>query len=92
MSDLYKQVISLRHRLNNVIDDPSHSSAQSLKKLVQRLEDEMQVNKNPKSLESTVKDVINSLKQAEHAGVISHSDINYLHKTFEEMQQELRRM
>lgn len=92
MSDLYKQVISLRHRLNDVIDDPSHSSSQSLKKIVQRLEDEIQVNKNPKSLESTVKDVISSLKQAEHSGVISQSDVNYLHKTFEDMQQELRRM
>ena len=92
MSDLYREVINLRHKLNNVIDDPNHSASQSLKKEVQGLEDDMQVKKNSKSLESRVVKVINSLKQAEHAGVISQSDVNYLHKQFEEIQQELRKM
>ena len=92
MSDLYREVINLRHKLNNVIDNPSHPSAQALKKEVQALEDDMQVKKNPKSLESRVVRVINTLKQAEHAGVISQSDVNNIHKQFEEIQQELRKL
>lgn len=91
MSDLYREVINLRHKLNNVIDDPSHSAAQALKKEVQALEDDFQVKKNARSLEARVVKVIQKIKQAEHALVISQSDINYLHRQFEDIQQELRR-
>ncbi len=91
MSDLYKQVINLRHKLNNVIDNHGHPVAKSLKKEVQALEDDIQVKKNVRSIEARVVKVIHALKQAEHAVVISQSDINYLHRQFEEMQQELRK-
>src|SRR3989344_4998106 len=90
MNDLYRDVINLRHKLNNVIDDHSHPSSQALKREVQRLEDEMQVKKPLKSLESRVKQVIDCLKQAERACVISQADINYLHRQLEVILQSLR--
>lgn len=89
MDHLYKEIVTFQSRVNDQIDDHSHAIAKNLKQEIQRLEDEAQVRKNPRSLENRVKQIIRILEQAGHAEVMSH---NHVHHFIEECEQFRRKL
>lgn len=60
--ELYKDVQRLRYKLQDFLDDPAHNIAQSIKRDIQRLEDEMEMSKSPRSLEDRAKGIQNQLQ------------------------------
>lgn len=90
--DIYKQVQSLRLKVQDLLDDHTHQLAQSLKREVQRLEDEIEMNKSPRSLEDKLKGIQRLLQTIENDTKIMnahHADM--LHDRFEDLRMTLRR-
>lgn len=92
MDQLYKQVVAFQHRTNDWIDDSSHPLSRSLQQEVQRLEDEVQVQKNAHSLEDRVKQVRRLLEDAGREGVMSHPHADELADQCEDFINELRKL
>ena len=90
MDHLYKQIVAFQRKCNDYIDDHAHNIARSLKQEVQRLEDEAQVRKHPRSLEDRVKRVIQQLEHAGEHGVMSHHHVRELVERGEDFRRELR--
>lgn len=92
MDQLYKEIVSFQHRCNDYIDDDTANVTRSLKQEVQRLEDEAQVGKNPRSLEERVKQVIRLLEQAGEDEAMSHGHADELIDKCEDFRRELQRL
>lgn len=92
MDELYKEIVALQHRCNDYIDDPSSNTARQLQQEVQRLEDEAQVRKNPRSIENRVKQVIGLLEQAGDEEVMSHGHADELIDRCRELREELQKL
>lgn len=92
MDQLYKQVVAFQHRCNDWIDDHSDSAAQSLKREVQRLEDDVQVSKSPASIEGTVRQVISQLQRAGQSGVMSPEHVDELIDQCEDFRRQLQKL
>lgn len=93
--ELYKEVQKLRYRLQDRLDDPSHRIAQTLKAEVQRLEDEMEMSKKPRSLEDRIKVIQRHLVTAQdgpNTVVMNVEHADELHDAFEDMRMALRRL
>lgn len=92
MDELHKHVVAFQHRCNDYIDDDSSSAAQELRREVQRFEDEVQVHKNPRSVENRVKQVIQLLhKTAEHSAM-SEGHADELIDRCEDFRRELQKL
>jgi hypothetical protein len=92
--DIYREVQKLRHKLQDLVDDPGHQLARRLKDEIQRLEDEIEMSKKPRSLEDRVKVIQRHLVAAGEGGGnaimnIDHAD--FLHDAFEDLRRGLRR-
>ena len=70
MDELYKEIVSFQHRCSDYIDDPSSGAARSLIQEAQRLEDDTQVRKDPRSIEGRVQSVIGKLENASEHGAM----------------------
>lgn len=92
MDDVYKEIVSLQHRCRDYIDDPASSAARSLEQEVQRLEDEAQVQKNPRSLEDRVKNIIRLLRQAGDEKAMSPHHADELIDRCEDLRRELQKL
>lgn len=92
MDELYKKIVSFQHRCNDYIDDSSSNTARGLQQEVQRLEDDAQVGKNPRSLEDRVKQVIRQLEQASEDKVMTHSHADELIDQCEDFRRDLQKL
>lgn len=92
MDHLYKEIVRFQSRVKDWTDDPSHHLAQTLKQEVQRLEDEAQVRKNPRSLEDRVKSIIRMLEKVGEDDVMSHHHVEELIEQCEDFRKDLRKL
>lgn len=92
MSQLHEEALAFQQKVNDYTDDHSHNIAQSLKRELQDLEDEIQVNKNPRSIENRVKVIIELLEEARSQEVISAGDATQLIRIAEEFREKLRKL
>lgn len=92
MDHLYSEVLAFQHRNKDWIDVPNHPTGQALLQAVQRLEDDMQVRKNPRSIEDQVKRVIQALEKASHEKVMSHHHVDELIDECEDFRRQLKKM
>jgi hypothetical protein len=92
MDELYKEVVSLQHKCNDYIDNPSHSAAQSVRQAAQRIEDEAQTQKNPRSIEGSVQQLVSLLEKAAEEGAMSQGHASELVDRCEELRDRLRKL
>ena len=93
--NFHRDVRNLRFKLHDTLDDHRHAMAQSLKNDVQRLEDELEMGKKPRSLEDRIKGIQQVLKRVGDRGEnlimnVEHAD--FFHDRFEDMRMSLRRL
>jgi hypothetical protein len=92
--DIYKEVQKLRHKFQDLVDEPAHRLARAIKDEIQRLEDEIEMSKKPRSLEDRVKIVQRHLAAAGEGGanaIMNAEHADYLHDAFEDLRRTLRR-
>jgi hypothetical protein len=92
MDNIYRQAVSMLNKLGTYIDEPNNQAAKQLKSEVQRLTDEIEVKKNPRSLEDRVKNILNLTDKAQAAGIIDHHHADDLEDTCRDLQQQLRKL
>lgn len=92
MDHLYQEIVSFQRRCNDFTDNKEHSLARTLQQEVQRLEDEAQVRKNPRSLDDRVKRIMGLLEETEEHQVMSHAHADELIDHCEEFRKELRKL
>jgi len=91
--ELYREVQSLRHKVHDLIDDHAHALARTLKDEVQRLEDEIEMNKKPRSLEDRIKSIEQYLEHARRdSQFMDTHHVVMLHDKFKDMRMDLRRL
>ena len=92
---LYQEVRNLRHKVHDLIDDHAHAVARALKDEVQRLEDEMEMSKKPRSLEDRIKSIQHHLEKARSDSQINIMDVRHaamLDDRFDDLRMSLRRL
>lgn len=92
MDEVYKRAIEMQYKLRDYIDDPSHNVVDELKNEVQRLTDEIESQKNPRSIEDRVKQIIKLLESAEETTAISQGHLDDLRDRCEDLRQDLRKL
>lgn len=92
MDQIYKDILSFQYKVNDRIDDHSHGLAKQLKQEVQRLEDEAQVRKNPRSLEDRVKRIVGILEGAFETDMMSNHHISDLINKCENFRHQLKKL
>lgn len=91
---LYDQIRNLEFRVKDMLDDPGHSSARSIMSELQRIEDEIEMNKSPRNIEGRVKTIQQLLQPArsEHGSFMSVDDAVALSDMFEDMRRYVRNL
>ena len=92
MDDVYKQALAMQNKLHNYLDQPNDSTAQALKKEVQRLTDEIEMKKNKISLEDRVKSIIRILESFKGDQVIDYNDVDDLKDRSEDIRRAIRNL
>ncbi len=92
MDNIYRQALDIQNRLNTYLDKPNDPKAQSLKREVQVLTDEIEVKKHKLSLEHRVKGIISILDSIKDYEVIDYVDIDDLKDRCEDIVNALRRL
>lgn len=72
MQDFHKEVLRWQDRVNDWTDEPGHQLGRQLEKDMQRLEDDVQVNKSAHSIRDSLKRLRRLVEQAGDAEVMSH--------------------
>lgn len=93
MENLRQQVISMQRKINDLMDAPKDPAAQQLAREVQGLEDDLQVSKNPRTIEDRVKRILQIIRgNAKSARIMNYEHLDMLEQWFETLRQQLRKM
>lgn len=92
MDDIYKQAISMQNKFRQYVDLPNHEVANQLKTEIQRLTDEIESNKNPRTIEDRVKNIMRLLERGENDKVMDHQHSDDLQDMCRDLQQDLRKI
>ena len=92
MEQIYKTIVALQHRTKDWMDEANSPAGRAVLHEIQKLEDEAQMKKNPRSLEHRVKSVIRMLESAGNEGAMDHHHADTLVNQFEEIQNQLRKL
>ncbi len=92
MDQLHKDIINLQRSFRDKLDDRNHSGAKELDNAIQRLEDDIQVKKNPRSVEDQIKRVIQQLSNADGKGFMDNPDLDDFKDRFEDMRRDVQKL
>ncbi len=92
MEQIHKDSIDVQRKFRDWLDDANHPMARQLERDIQRVEDDAQTNKNPRSVEDQVKRVISQLNSADGQGFMSDGHIDELKDRFENMRRQLQKL
>lgn len=67
-----KEAIKIQHRIDDWLDEPNSSTGRSLRNEIQKLEDELQVNKSIHTIRDRLKSLKRILQRAGSEGVMSY--------------------
>lgn len=93
MEQLRQQVIAMQRRVNDLMDDHGHGVASQLKREIQALEDDLQVQKSIGSIEDRIKRIVNILQgDARHAQIMDVAHLEHFRQSFEGLRQAVRKL
>ena len=92
MQDIYKQIVAVQHKCRDYLDQPQAAAAQQLTKEIQRLEDEAQSNRNPRSLEDRIKGIIRLLDGLDDETVMDPHHVDDLRDRLEDIRNDVRKL
>jgi hypothetical protein len=91
MEGIYRQALDLQHKLRDYLDADDDPAARQLTSEVQRLTDEIEMQKNPRTVEDRAKTIIRQLESLDEA-VMSHEHVDDLRDRCLDMIQDLRKI
>lgn len=89
---IYKQAQSLQFTINDWIDDHASPMAGGIKQLIRSLQDDMEMNKSPRTVEERIKAIDRQLQQMGEGEVpvMSRHHADELQRKFEDLRRDLR--
>jgi len=91
MEQLHKDIVDLQRKWHDRLDDAGHSLARQVSSAIQRLEDDIQVKKNPRTIEDQVKRIIQQLDNLED-GIMGGHHVDELQQNFERMRVSIQKL
>jgi hypothetical protein len=90
---VYQQAVNLRNQYHDVVDNPNHPMAHILQREIHDLVEDMEKNKNPRTLENRVKTIQRQLLETRMQGddILSSNHVDYFHHNYEQMRNNIRR-
>lgn len=87
------EAVGLQFKFRDSLEDKGLPLARSLESEIQRVVDDLQTERNPRTIDGQVKQVQRLLKDTQHADplVMSAQDMNFLHERFEAFRMSLRK-
>lgn len=93
MEPLRRQVIATSNKINDLLDKPSDPAAGRLRAEVKGLENDLQAQKNPISIEDRVKRIISILDgEAKTNQIMNPEHISMFRSSFSGLRETLRKM
>lgn len=92
MDQLHRDIIDLQRRWHDRLDDATHTVAREISSAIQRLEDDIQVKKNVRTLEDQVKHIIQKLESLKGTVAMSQGHLGEFQQGFERMRASLQRL
>ena len=91
---IYAQAKDLQYKFHDIVGNADHPMAHTLRNEIHDLVEDIEVRKNPLTIEQRVKTIQNQLKQIEHQGhsFMNYDHANYLHHSYERMRSDIRRL
>ena len=88
-----KQCQNLEFKVRDLIDDANQSLGQALVSETKRLVDEVETEKNPRSLEAQVKNIQNVLDRIKDQddSIMDYRHVSFLHESYEQLKLSLRK-
>ncbi len=88
-----EQAVRMQHKFRDMLDDKSQPVARTLENEIQRIVDEFEMNKNPRSIEERIKQLQRMLKDVDRGTppVMDNRDADFLHDNFEHLRMSLRK-
>jgi|SRR6185369_17059579 len=90
---LYQQAQALQHQVYDALDNHNHPQAVVLRNEMQRLVDDVQVQKNPRDIENrlrTIQHVMHEARSNQNNGFMNFEHADHFHQTFEQMGRSMR--
>lgn len=90
--DIYKQAMNLEHKLKDRLDDRNHPLSQQLIRQTKEVSEDLESQKDPRSVESRIREVQKLLIQARADGtaVLNPEESDMLHDAYEDLREDLR--
>ena len=90
---MHNKALQLQYNFQDLLDE-TNPTASLLHREAKHLVDEIEMQKNPRDLESRIKLIQSQLKQVEHQGkpMMSVDHANSIHQNYEHMRQEIRNL
>lgn len=90
---MHNKALQLQYTFQDLLDE-SNPTASLLHREAKHLVDEIEMQKNPRDLETRIKTIQSQLKQVEHQGnpIISIDHANSIHENYEHMRRDIRNL
>lgn len=92
MENIYKQAVNLQFKSRDYCDDQNHPKYRQLKNDIQRLVDEIEMKKNPRTLEDRVQQLIRQLNNMDGSTAMSDHHVYDLKDRCEDLRDDLRKL
>jgi hypothetical protein len=92
MQDIYKQAVAMQFKFRDYRDDKAHPLNRQLETEIQRLVDEIEMQKNPRTLEDRVRQLIRVLEGVDGSPAISNQHVDDLKDRCERIRDDLRKL
>lgn len=92
MNELHQEIINLQRNFRDNLDYSKHPKARELDSAIQRLEDDIQVKKNLRSIEDQLKRTIQLLSNADGKGFMDDRHIDDFKDRLENMRRTVQKM
>lgn len=90
---LYQQARDLQYKFHDITSGSNHPAANVIRNEIHRLVEDIEVQKNPRTLEDRIKVIQRQLKEAERQNVhpLTYEHMDDMHDRYEHMRMNLRK-
>lgn len=88
-----QQAVGLQSKFRGMLDDKSQPTARTLENEIERIVNEFEVKKNPRSIDDRIKQLQRLLRDVDRGNppVMDNRDAEFLYDSFEQLRMSLRK-
>lgn len=92
---IHQQADKLVYKFQDIVDDPNHSDAQSMRREIKEVVEDIEVNKAPRAVEDRIRQVqkhLDKIKANGKGSFMTPDDADVLFDGLEQIRNQLRRL